>query len=84
MSATGHARLRHLESGPGIDLLTDTGFAINRALTFLANQQNRDGGFDIAAGAKRRSDVRASTQIVGGLVGASLGTLHSGGARPHR
>jgi hypothetical protein len=52
---------------------------IDHAISFLAAEQNPDGGFNIAAGGQPRSDVRASTQVVGGLVGTSFGTLRSGG-----
>jgi prenyltransferase beta subunit len=46
---------------------------IDRAKTFLAGQQNSDGGFNAAS--QQGSDVRASTQVVSGLVGTSFGTL---------
>jgi hypothetical protein len=49
---------------------------INAALAFLASEQNRDGGFNADAGGQRGSNVRASTQAVGGAVGTSFGTLH--------
>jgi hypothetical protein len=48
---------------------------IAKAVTFLAGQQNRDGGFNVTAGGQPGSDVRATTQIVGGIAGASFGTL---------
>lgn len=48
---------------------------ITKALAFLAGQQNSDGGFNVAAGGQQGSDVRASTQVVGGAVGTSFGTL---------
>jgi LPXTG-motif cell wall-anchored protein len=48
---------------------------IGKALAFLAGQQNADGGFDVAAGGQQGSDVRASAQVVGGVVGTSFGTL---------
>jgi Prenyltransferase and squalene oxidase repeat len=48
---------------------------IGLALTFLAHEQNSDGGFAIAPG-QRGSNVRASTQAVGGAAGTSFGTLH--------
>jgi hypothetical protein len=44
------------------------------ARAFLAGQQNSDGGFNVAAGLPG-SDVRASTQALGGSVGTSFGTL---------
>jgi hypothetical protein len=58
--------------------------SINRALTFLAAEQNPDGGFNIAAAGRRGSDVRASTQVVGGIIGTSFGTLHAGPAANKR
>jgi hypothetical protein len=48
---------------------------IDAALGFLAAEQNSDGGFNVAAGGQRGSNVRASTQAVGGAVGTSFGTL---------
>jgi hypothetical protein len=48
---------------------------IGAALGFLAAEQNSDGGFNVAAGGQRGSNVRASTQAVGGAVGTSFGTL---------
>jgi hypothetical protein len=48
---------------------------ISAALAFLASQQNRDGGFNVDAG-QPGSNLRASTQAVGGAVGTSFGTLH--------
>jgi hypothetical protein len=49
---------------------------IDAATAFLAGQQNPDGGFNVAAGADPpQSDMRASTQVTGGLVGTSFGTL---------
>jgi LPXTG-motif cell wall-anchored protein len=45
------------------------------ALAFLAGVQNSDGGFLVAAGGQPGSDVRATSQAVGGAVGTSLGTL---------
>jgi hypothetical protein len=42
---------------------------------FLAAEQNSDGGFNVAATGQRGSNVRASTQALGGAVGTSLGTL---------
>ncbi|MFI5618646.1 prenyltransferase/squalene oxidase repeat-containing protein [Streptomyces sp. NPDC051567] len=52
------------------------GARIAGALGFLASQQNPDGGFNIAAAGQRGSDVRASTQAVGGATGISFGVLH--------
>jgi hypothetical protein len=49
---------------------------INAALAFLAGEQNSDGGFSADASGQQRSDLRASTQAVGGAVGTSFGTLH--------
>ncbi|WP_316519724.1 prenyltransferase/squalene oxidase repeat-containing protein [Kitasatospora brasiliensis] len=51
------------------------GTAIARARDFLTGQQNPDGGFNVAAGGQPGSDVRASTQVLGGVVGTSFGTL---------
>ncbi|WP_422771480.1 prenyltransferase/squalene oxidase repeat-containing protein [Plantactinospora sp. WMMC1484] len=48
---------------------------IGKALAFLAGQQNPDGGFNVAADGQAGSDVRASTQVVGGATGISFGTL---------
>ncbi|MFJ5120208.1 prenyltransferase/squalene oxidase repeat-containing protein [Kitasatospora sp. NPDC088548] len=48
---------------------------IAKALDFLAGQQNSDGGFNVATSGQRGSDVRASTQAVGGATGISFGTL---------
>ncbi|MFJ4007318.1 prenyltransferase/squalene oxidase repeat-containing protein [Streptomyces sp. NPDC090023] len=48
---------------------------ITKALAFLASQQNTDGGFNVAAGGQAGSDVRASTQAIGGATGISFGTL---------
>jgi hypothetical protein len=47
---------------------------ISAALKFLAREQNSNGGFDADAG-QRGSNLRASTQAVGGAVGTSFGTL---------
>jgi hypothetical protein len=47
---------------------------IGAALAFLAAEQNSNGGFDADAG-QRGSNLRASTQAVGGAVGTSFGTL---------
>jgi Prenyltransferase and squalene oxidase repeat len=49
---------------------------IDAALGFLAAEQNRDGGFNVAARGQRGSNVRASTQALGGAVGTSFGTLY--------
>jgi prenyltransferase beta subunit len=46
------------------------------ALGFLAAEQNHDGGFNVAAHGQRGSNVRASSQALGGAVGTSFGTLH--------
>lgn len=51
------------------------GAQIKKARKFLAGQQNADGGFKVAAEGQRGSDVRASTQALGGVVGTSFGTL---------
>ncbi|WP_405984432.1 prenyltransferase/squalene oxidase repeat-containing protein [Streptomyces sp. NBC_00872] len=48
---------------------------IARARAFLASQQNGDGGFNVAKEGQRGSDVRASTQAVGGATGISFGVL---------
>jgi hypothetical protein len=48
---------------------------IRAALAFLAREQNGNGGFNVDAGGRRSSNVRASTQAVGGAVGTSFGTL---------
>jgi hypothetical protein len=48
---------------------------IDAALGFLAAEQNANGGFNVAAAGQRGSDVRASTQALGGAVGTSFGTL---------
>ncbi|MGW6707048.1 prenyltransferase/squalene oxidase repeat-containing protein [Streptomyces sp. NPDC054956] len=42
---------------------------------FLASQQNGDGGFNVAKGGQAGSDVRASTQAVGGATTLSFATL---------
>jgi hypothetical protein len=47
---------------------------IGAAEAFLAGQQNGNGGFNADAG-QPGSNVRASTQAVGGAVGTSFGTL---------
>jgi prenyltransferase beta subunit len=48
---------------------------IAKARKFLASQQNTDGGFNVAKGGQRGSDLRASTQAVGGATGISFGRL---------
>jgi hypothetical protein len=47
---------------------------ISAAEAFLAGQQNGNGGFNADAG-QPGSNLRASTQAVGGAVGTSFGTL---------
>ena len=47
---------------------------INAAESFLAAQQNGNGGFNADAG-QPGSNLRASTQAVGGAAGTSFGTL---------
>ena len=49
---------------------------IGAAQTFLAGQQNADGGFNADAGGRPRSDVRATAQAVSGAVGTSFAVLH--------
>ena len=49
---------------------------ISAALSFLAREQNGNGGFSAYATGPRGSNLRASTQAVGGAVGTSFGTLH--------
>ncbi|ARF76918.1 peptidase [Kitasatospora albolonga] len=51
------------------------GKQITKAGKFLASQQNADGGFNVAKGGQQGSDLRASTQAVGGATGISFGTL---------
>nr|WP_234343960.1 prenyltransferase/squalene oxidase repeat-containing protein [Streptomyces sp. WM6372] len=51
------------------------GAQVAKARKFLAGQQNGDGGFNIAQDAQPGSDVRASTQAVGGATGISFGVL---------
>jgi prenyltransferase beta subunit len=46
-----------------------------KALAFLAAEQNSDGGFNADADGQQGSDIRASTQAVGGSVGTSFATL---------
>jgi hypothetical protein len=50
---------------------------ISAALSFLAAEQNTDGGFTASSdpGSPQGSDLRASTQAVSGAIGTSLGTL---------
>lgn len=48
---------------------------IDAALKFLAGQQNSDGGFKVAKEGQPGSDLRASTQAVGGATGISFGKL---------
>ncbi|MEU9336990.1 prenyltransferase/squalene oxidase repeat-containing protein [Streptomyces sp. NPDC048290] len=48
---------------------------IAAARKFLAAQQNGDGGFNVAAEGQRGSDLRASTQAVGGATGISFAYL---------
>ncbi|MFG3531436.1 prenyltransferase/squalene oxidase repeat-containing protein [Streptomyces sp. NPDC047917] len=48
---------------------------IAKARKFLASQQNSDGGFNVAKGGQTGSDLRASTQAVGGATGISFGVL---------
>jgi len=49
---------------------------ISAALSFLAREQNSNGGFSAYATGPRGSNLRASTQAVGGAVGTSFGILH--------
>ncbi|MCX4807847.1 terpene cyclase/mutase family protein [Streptomyces sp. NBC_01214] len=51
------------------------GAQIAKARTFLASQQNGDGGFNVTKGGQPGSDLRASTQAVGGATGISFGLL---------
>lgn len=51
------------------------GSQIAKARKFLADRQNADGGFDVAKDGQDGSDLRASTQAVGGATGISFGTL---------
>ncbi|MER5771126.1 prenyltransferase/squalene oxidase repeat-containing protein [Streptomyces sp. NPDC001985] len=51
------------------------GKQIAKARKFLAARQNGDGGFNVAKEGQRGSDLRASTQAVGGSTGVSFGTL---------
>lgn len=51
---------------------------IAKARKFLATQQNDDGGFNVVKGGQPGSDLRASTQAVGGATGISFGLLERG------
>lgn len=51
------------------------GKQIAKARKFLASQQNADGGFNVAKEGQQGSDLRASTQAVGGSTGISFGVL---------
>ncbi|MEU5669092.1 prenyltransferase/squalene oxidase repeat-containing protein, partial [Micromonospora sp. NPDC047753] len=60
----------------GLTLRGDTyARQVDKALSFLAGQQNDDGGFTVAAGGQAGSDLRASTQVVGGATGISFAAL---------
>ncbi|MDG9675847.1 prenyltransferase/squalene oxidase repeat-containing protein [Micromonospora sp. DH14] len=60
----------------GLTLRGDTyARQVDKALSFLAGQQNDDGGFTVAAGGQAGSDMRASTQVVGGATGISFAAL---------
>jgi hypothetical protein len=48
---------------------------IAAAEKFLADEQNADGGFNLAAAGQSGSDLRASTQAVSGSVGIPFGSL---------
>ncbi|MFI1018997.1 prenyltransferase/squalene oxidase repeat-containing protein [Streptomyces sp. NPDC020965] len=48
---------------------------IVKARKFLASQQNADGGFNVTKGGQPGSDVRASTQAIGGSTGISFALL---------
>jgi len=48
---------------------------IGKALAFLAREQNSNGGFSVTAG-QHGSNLRASTEALGGAVGTSFGTLY--------
>ncbi|PWK65234.1 prenyltransferase/squalene oxidase-like repeat protein [Streptomyces sp. CG 926] len=58
---------------------------IAKARKFLATQQNADGGFNVIKGGQPGSDVRASTQAVGGTTGISFAVLKRDltGTTPH-
>ncbi|WP_416973820.1 prenyltransferase/squalene oxidase repeat-containing protein [Streptomyces sp. 4F14] len=60
--------------GLSLDAVT-YGEQIARARKFLAAQQNADGGFNVAKEGQRGSDLRASTQAVGGATGVSFAEL---------
>nr|WP_206269476.1 prenyltransferase/squalene oxidase repeat-containing protein [Streptomyces antioxidans] len=60
--------------GLSLDAATYTD-EITKARTFLASQQNTDGGFNVAEEGQRGSDLRASTQAVGGATGIPFGEL---------
>ena len=49
---------------------------IGAAETFLAGEQNADGGFNADAGGRPDSDIRATAQAVSGAVGISFAELH--------
>lgn len=51
------------------------GSEIAKARKFLSSQQNADGGFRVAKQGQSESNLRASTQAVGGAAGVSFGTL---------
>ncbi|RMB81078.1 prenyltransferase/squalene oxidase repeat-containing protein [Streptomyces shenzhenensis] len=60
----------------GLSLDADTyADEIADARKFLASQQNGDGGFRVAKEGQDGSDLRASTQAVGGATGISFGAL---------
>nr|WP_046501183.1 prenyltransferase/squalene oxidase repeat-containing protein [Streptomyces odonnellii] len=60
----------------GLSLDAETyGDELGKARKFLASQQNADGGFNVAKEGQRGSDLRASTQAVGGATGVSFGEL---------
>jgi hypothetical protein len=81
--------------GMGAESINSTGLAIqalslragvdqariSAARVFLAGQQNGNGGFNADAG-QPGSNLRASTQAVGGAVGTSFGTLRIELSRP--
>jgi hypothetical protein len=81
--------------GMGAESINSTGLAIqaltlragvdqariSAARAFLASQQNGNGGFNADAG-QPGSNLRASTQAVGGAVGTSFGTLRVELSRP--
>ena len=49
---------------------------IGAAETFLAGEQNADGGFNADASSRPDSDIRATAQAVSGAVGISFAALH--------